>query len=402
MQKKYKIYQSDLIYFLSLIFLCEPPALAMNRVVNYVFYAAKALIYVYIFYISVFKRMYRTFKLNTKLLMLLQLCLLFSTLINKLTPIYWALYALNFVAIVILTEKAMRENPKSCLFIICVVFFAFLFINLCLNLIGFKLSVEGSGYHFLGIRTRITDSVIPLLCAYVLYRQYFLPKWTYKCIMSDICVFSLVIVSAFKFKVATAVFGIALFFVLYFVLSLRVMNKLINNRLFLLFIAIIVVGVIVFRIQEKLGFIFSMVFDKDTTMSYRTEIWDSAFVVFRESIKSIIFGHGISIRGEWVPFGARMFQAHDQYLQMLLDGGIVGFLSFIAYIFSAMHVGFSYRNTKAGIISFCSIITIIIISITEIYFYYPHFYLVIAMLSGIEYLIKDNDTKLFAKTHVVL
>lgn len=90
------------------------------------------------------------------------------------------------------------------------------------------------------------------------------------------------------------------------------------------------VFVVLLRVHEHLAFIIEGWLGKTLTLTARTELWDIGLPI---ALDSLWFGHGINHDfGNFIPYLERTWQAHNQYLQLLYDGGLVGITLFLGFL----------------------------------------------------------------------
>jgi hypothetical protein len=187
--------------------------------------------------------------------------------------------------------------------------------------------------YFLGIRTRVTDVIFPaiLFCAVSdLADKGKVGKRTVAAVM-------LGLVQAYYLSVSTAFVGFAVlisvsaFYVLVVasrpLLSLR--NIVISSTLLSAFFVIgrgakngVVEGIA------------AQILEKSLTFTGRTEIWVNALPYVTQSPW---IGHGVNGNlGAFVPWqSGRLWQAHNQYLQLAYDSGLIGVAIYVAFSYAA-------------------------------------------------------------------
>jgi O-antigen ligase len=127
-------------------------------------------------------------------------------------------------------------------------------------------------------------------------------------------------------------------------------NRPINLKLTISSGIVLQILLVVFRIQERFSAVISVLFGKDTTLSGRTGLWEQALL----TIPSHLFwGQGNSSAAGlngwltmsfWNPITSTLddtyYVAHNQFLEILLNGGLVMLLFFLLAIF------FAIRNVR--------------------------------------------------------
>ena len=84
------------------------------------------------------------------------------------------------------------------------------------------------------------------------------------------------------------------------------------------------------------------VLKQDSSIAYRWPLWKFAFKTFTENP---LFGSGIGSFGFYVPShfkasGYLVSHAHNIYLQLLAETGLLGFVAFMGYLMTSMYISF--------------------------------------------------------------
>lgn len=241
--------------------------------------------------------------------------------------------------------------------------------------------------YFIGIRTRVTDLIFPLL-AITFVLDYMNGKRI--SLQTLACIF----VSAANIIllwVGTAIVGLCIAAIVILLIS-RSKRLVDSSTLKTIAVASVVltVLVVIFHIQDLFGWFITGVLGKDLTLTYRTNIWNEALEVI---IESPFIGHGMAIDGTFVEWGTTIIetrQAHNQWLQLAYDGGLLTVGAFVSLFFVAadqMDGLGDYFPTKvliAVIASFSVMFT------TEIYSYTPYFFIVLYMSFHAKTLLKEG------------
>lgn len=371
-----KINKRLFVFALMLIILCEPVAISFSKW-DLVFKAGKILIFLYVLSEILLKNRINRMSSTFFCLILYEIILLVSTIFNGTSIYHWILYGMTFVSIFFISEKMIREYKEDAIYVIAIVFFALLFINLVCGLFNIGIIAKGTIFYFLGIRTRVTDSVYVLLLALILCKK----KYRFLLFAS----LTLIVGSMIVFNVSTMYVGVIIFFVLSLLYKCRSFRRIVSNKRILLYLSVALVSVIIFRVQELFEPIFALL-GKSTDLTYRTYIWDSAIEEITSSSLNTIIGHGVTELGEWARFEGRRWQAHNQFLQVALDGGIIALLIFAYMIKKAITYCVKHRENYRMYLCVTFVISYIIMMIAEIYSYYPQFYLILSMIANVEYL----------------
>lgn len=369
-----QVSKRTLFCVIALLGLCEPLGFTFIPITNILFKGLKILLLVYCIYIALFKKTLKGSKARTfNWLLLYEICLFVSTLYNHGSLFWWAYYAATFLGVFIVISYFSEWNFRRVLQIIIVLYTVFLAVNLIQAILGMPFNLNGELFYFLGLRTRVTDSVYVLFCAVICNRAYSKSP-------VPLIAFALVgLTSLVYFKVSTGIMGLLIFLGLWLAFKSHTVLSIVKKVDFFV-VALVIYGVVILRIQERLNSLFELLFHKGADMSYRTEIWDAAILTINKSPMKFLLGNGSSSGGEWTLFGSAYWQAHDQFLQVVLDAGIIGLVIFAVLLWSVYRQVHAIRPDSVANLLLALLISYSLIMITEIYAYYPAFYLILSMI----------------------
>ena len=153
------------------------------------------------------------------------------------------------------------------------------------------------------------------------------------------------------------------------------------------------IAIVVFRIQEKLGILIGTIFGKDTTLTGRTDLWDQALELI--SI-NFLYGKGDSYALNQYGWLTKTywndktqvledvyFVAHNQFLEILVNGGIICLIPFLLFFYSMIKSARKIRNYKYKNIIAAAILGYFIAMITDLFTPYEPLYLFILISSYI-------------------
>lgn len=149
-----------------------------------------------------------------------------------------------------------------------------------------------------------------------------------------ICIAS--IVRAWVAKTIVALVLIILY--LLFVYHKEIANFFHPKLLWISYI-VINVGTVFFGMQRLVSASLYDLFGKDVTLSSRTIIWTSAIQNIK---KSLLFGHGVTQGGELFinqGLGGTLVPAHNFFLEIAVQSGIIGLILYVAMMFIAFATG---------------------------------------------------------------
>lgn len=313
-----------------LTLLLEPKLLTKFHMFNYLYIAGAVIVFcvvvVRLVHLNIRVSKFLISALLYRLFMLPQTILLGGELLD------WGYYTLTFLALVGYFES-LRSDRERLGAIDNVAFL--LLIYLLLNCAVLLICRDGvvDGLYFLGYRTRIVEVLIAGIMA-----SAYVDCWQGKMSFRTIVICAIGLIQILMLWVATALVGIGVFALTYFILS-RV-PRLNRPSLFHIITLLGVVATVAFCFfnasQLFAGFIQTYL-HKTATLSDRTEIWAMAIQMIKASP---LLGYGVVDNGNhilWVTGWSSMYwQAHNNILQILLDGGL---LSFTAYFALLLYVG---------------------------------------------------------------
>jgi O-antigen ligase len=202
-------------------------------------------------------------------------------------------------------------------------------------------------------------------------------------------------------KISTAIIGIVLIAGCLWLLKkphLKWFLKLLQPSVIIGVTLTLTIGVLFFDIQTHISGLFSFAFSKDITFSGRTWFWEdgiSKLAQYDQIHRLWGYGfHNISVwtSWTWIDFTS---EAHNQLLQMLHDVGIIGTVMLYIIWFLQMHAIKKCNNKDIRNIIACTCFTFLIMCITEIYCYYPAFFVVFSIAARSEDIVENLNLHQF-------
>ena len=358
------IKKSFIIDFILILFLFEPTIFVKYNLYNNLFIVGGILSFIYIVVVYVKKNI----NLNKMIVYLI-----FFRIVNIFSTLFYDgdLLKIGYTSMTIVTLFLYANYYYSkiefddFINILYKIFSILLFINLIIYMFYPQgINPQYPELSFLGIRTRFTEYAISgALLAYINYKNGKIKQLSF---LSTIIISFLNIALP---KIGTGFIGIFCFILFFTLLNKCVKNK--NNVKFnwlQIPIYVFIVAIVFFRIHIYFDFIIVDILGKDLTLTGRTEIWDSAIEVIKNS--NIWIGNGYVENGNFVPYGMNSYyQAHNQILQLLYECGIVGIILFLVFLNSILK-STSNPTTKYDIIIVSVIYALLVIMISEVYSYY--------------------------------
>lgn len=320
-----KSLKSILIIIILFSFL-EPDYFQSIEILHYIFILIRVLaIYLgLLFIIKTRQILYVTF------LVFLFFCFFaFSTYLNKGDLLGFASYTVNFFGFVMWLEIILKNSPIKGLSILNFVYSSLVYANLVFFLIfpeGYISYDTSSGTglrYFLGNYNQFGSVLIPAVVINVIYS---LVKFK-RIRISTILLITTVCFTLIYFWSATSLAGIFLIIIYLIFIHRGIFRYLVNNKTVIITIVGLFVAIVVLNNLQMFSFVIENILGKDLTLSSRTIIWDRV----KDMISvSPYFGHGYLEGGRYIYFNeVTQRDAHNTALQIILQSGYLGFLTFI-------------------------------------------------------------------------
>ena len=296
--------------------------------------------------------------------------ILFTYLGNRHELFFAVLYSLRLFTFILLFEQLIKREKATTIKYIIVYEGLIICINTIFQIVnpGFwgQNSKSGNYYNFLASDNElpyIYVGYIALLAAYSWHIKKRIERYVYALLV--ICT-----ISIFVCKTGTGMVGMIVIWVA-ILLNLLNKNKFMTFRKVLIGALIVYLGVVVFRLHEYLAFFIENILHKDITLTTRTTLWDYALAYIRNNF---FIGMGTMEGGRmlFIPtMSGQLYSSHSFFLEILVQGGIVGLILFIAiYICSGIAIKDLRGKTIFGFILAC-LISIMIMYISEGWIYQP-------------------------------
>lgn len=126
--------------------------------------------------------------------------------------------------------------------------------------------------------------------------------------------------------------------------------------------------------------------EKDITLSGRTFLWEQAFAYIAQ--KPLFGWGGYFLNGIFVLGRDLYYPCHTQYLQMIIDGGMVLFASYVALIIHLFSIMKKYYEKKSAYVLTIGLSFMMVNYITE-WSPHNHFFIIAALISALPYYKRD-------------
>jgi O-antigen ligase len=249
----------------------------------------------------------------------------------------WGYLTLLVTNLIFVFEKYRYKNTTlflSSMSILCTVYLLINFITLLVFKRGIYRSALTSynpdnDWYFLGIKIQFTTMMIPGITSSLLLMEQ--EKNKKSVLLLTISILSSLLNIFYK-NIGTALFGTILLVLFLFIL--RISKVRFRFETLLLLALIFNILVLFFNVQNLFSGVLYQLFKKDSTLSTRTLIWESAINLL--SISSpfeIVFGHGYNTN--FVPFHGITYDyinCHNEFLAILYYNGFVGAILFVSFL----------------------------------------------------------------------
>lgn len=302
---------------------------------------------------------------------------------------YWqvAVKCGNIIGFCTLTELCVKKNSKKYFSCVFWIYFVLLSINLVVMMIcpgGIGRTDKNYTYNFLGIDNSFATLSIPLMAVACIYSAYRKKK---------------IVASAFLvlFIISTTVLitwsatGVVVWFIelsyILFIYKGRLTKYLHSVNLFLTYV-VAQVGLVFMRLQNLFAFIIEDILGKTLNLTGRTEIWDLSYILIA---RSPIIGYGVVKEEGVIYWQNKYFYAHNGLLEVLLEGGVVAAIPFIALFVMAAVV--LYRHNEhyiSGIIT-VALFSFLVFFLTEAMIHNIWLFGLLVMAYHVPYVIEQVD-----------
>ncbi len=379
MNKLYKLMNSQFILFLIFLILLKPGSFSeytawknIGNTINILrlFVCTWCLICFFLRRIKIDKFI--------SFVVLFYLSLLFSTFYFGQTYINLIFEFVSVLSWIVLFKTNMINNKKKFLTTLENTFLILLLINFITIVLfpgGFYLNSSGySGNYFLGYDNNVITYIFPALALSFTNSFGETGKVGAKTIFLTLISFLSIV---FTWS-ATGVVAIIIMIVLFLIYTLKKKNFPIKKYIVIAFG--LFVGIVFLRLQNIFSFIIEGWLKKDLTFTGRTFIWD---IYINQIKQSILIGHGI-VDSKYLIQTLNAGHAHNYFLQIIYQGGIMAFSMFLGFFFTAVNKVKNCNEKKyVGIVIFAYLISFIfeaysltnmfIIVLLIAYYYEPSF-----------------------------
>jgi O-antigen ligase len=311
--------------------------------------------------------------------------LLISTIYNNsdLSPFF--VFSISILTFSMLVEIYVTINIRTFIDALFVNHFIIIVGNLLLICIiyGFSINpnIEAGELSFISSSNMTATFIFPALCSAFLYSNYQGQKYN---ILAIIMYISTVLTVLMLWS-ATSVIGVILLLTYIFIIHKSKAEKYINCKILHILAIIIIIGFTTGIMQKYFSYIIEDILHKDLTMTGRTKFWITYIKIFLEN-PLLGKGHNVIIIDNGV-------------IQILYRGGFLGFI-FLIHTYMTGTKRLFNENTNRSMEKFFIVvlITILIMSISESWFYFFGFYIILIITYNLPFF-NIQDMHNYAKTN---
>lgn len=319
------------------------------------------------------------------LIILYILVLLLSTTINGQDLVYFMTQYIPILGISMYTEYVLKKDSIAFLKSLSALMFIEIFLN-SISIFLFPKGMYGTGIYgsydyFMGYDNYSAETLVIGL-GIIFLNSYINNE---KITIIPITAAFLMLFSYLTTQPATALIALILELILIictFTIGKKKELKLVNYKTFLIIWIILFLIIIVFRLQDIFSWLIVDKMNKDLTFTGRTFIWDRCFDYF---LTSPVIGNGVinfNLRASLV----NIYHAHSTILNVLIEGGIIGIISYFSMIICAGQSLEKSKNKKVKKLISIMFFAIFILKLMDVFKADTIFYVLLIM----SYYCKDN------------
>ncbi len=260
-------------------------------------------------------------KLQLSIILFIFLLFISTTLYSHDFWFFIKLY-FNFMIISIYTELLIKTNLEKFLKCISFLIFNLIFINSITVLIYPNGLHNIDGYYFLGYDNSTVITVVLGIFVMIIASHYFKNRISFLTYLAIIiALLTYIDVWAVSCMIAMS---LLIFFVI-FIYKRNTLKTFINFKLLFIFFIILFFSIVIFRLQDTFSYLIVDVFHRDMTFTGRTYIWDRCLYYIKDN-----FLLGLGVENYDTRYLVKnIYHAHSTFLNILLEGGIIGLLSYL-------------------------------------------------------------------------
>lgn len=227
------------------------------------------------------------------------------------------------------------------------------------------LYIDNNGYKdnwFLGFKNIHILFIMPAIIVNIISSYLKKGKLTFSnYLFIFICLISLILSNS-----STSILGIFILFIYLILKNLINRFNFINVKTLTITYLMTFFGVIIFKIQNALSFIFVDILHKDLTFTGRTKVWADAIDLIGQRP---LLGYGMEYRFIRLTRSPDfpVYHAHNEMLEIVYKTGLFGFISFIVFFIESVKKLYVNRDNEIVKILTFILFVFLIMMLTEAY-----------------------------------
>lgn len=309
-----------------------------------------------------------------------QLCMLFSTYINGKELKASIVNVVTMLSFCMLTDTCIRKNARVFLSSLFYLLFALVIINFIVILL-YPDGVATVDYYyypmnFINIDNLLSPTLILSMVVSVIYIWYE-GKKVLPYLLMTVCVTTTIMMWS-----ATGVVGMFCFIALAVWSFCRFSRIVISSLWVYLGVAIMNILVVSFESWNLFAIFIRDFLGKDTDLSGRTVMWSQAIKMIQNNF---LIGYGADAIGHgYVFWRNRFYYTHNGILEILIQGGIISLLPFLAMVILTGTTLYRFRFHKISWILLAGIFANLVTLLTEAFITQMPLYALFVMAADIE------------------
>lgn len=219
-------------------------------------------------------------------------------------------------------------------------------------------------WYLLGLRTRITECFFIALALSMTSDAMRRRQVGFR----SLVILAVGLYQVFTLSISTAQVGVVLTLAAFLVFRIFPRVQRVFSMWRIAWVGVLAsVAVVVFRFQAVLADFLEWAFGKGDTLTGRTTLWDIGVPIVMESP---VLGHGVNDRfGAFILLDGTLWQGHNQYLQLLYDGGFVGAALFLLVLLASARPFDAVDEPAIKAPVLAAFLAFAVMMVTEIYTY---------------------------------
>lgn len=234
--------------------------------------------------------------------------------------------------------------------------------------------------------------ILPLLCAYVLYANA-----RRRSLVRKLCFLAAFSLSVFITWSLTSMVGIALFVLLALMNDAKLRPRWLNPYTYLALTIVLFAAIMLYHLPNLFSDVITNVLHKEFSMSDRLLSWKLSM---RWIARHPIIGNGL-LEEKMVLSRIHLPHCHNYYLQVLYEGGAVGFVFFAGIMLTVAHRLFRSRRQEVAFVLAAYLLSFLVMFQVEAYEYLNTFYGFVVLMYHVDDVARGLDRIGVARRRVV-